>query len=368
MNDSGYSGLTKLFHTITLGSKLISEVSFEVEKNLFKKNISPGENKGKNLFVSGLARSGTTILMRRIYETGQFASLTYDDMPLALAPNLWRSLSFGKKNTELKERAHHDGILINNISPEALDEIFWKVFLHDNYIQNDRLLINILPEDLLEKYDTYIELITHKKPHRSGKRYLSKNNNSVLRLDSLLKYFPDSVVVIPFRDPLQHSLSLLTQHLNFTRIQSKDRFTLKYMNWIGHHEFGLNQKPFYLNDEQLFGRMLSCDKTTINYWLLSWLNYYSYIAENFAGKAILFPYEKFCKSPSQMLSQLFEYIDVLNPSTDRTPFNQQFRSCSGFDDQILKSCNSLYQQLSKTSSDYRFQSGNNKSFCFQMAI
>ena len=44
-----------------------------------------------------MARSGTTILLNAIYETNEFASLTYQDMPFILSPNIWSKLN--KNNT-----------------------------------------------------------------------------------------------------------------------------------------------------------------------------------------------------------------------------------------------------------------------------
>ena len=52
---------------------------------------SPKNNSDDHVFVSGLARSGTTALLNALYQSGTFASLSYDDMPFILAPN------FGQK-------------------------------------------------------------------------------------------------------------------------------------------------------------------------------------------------------------------------------------------------------------------------------
>ena len=52
----------------------------------------------------------------------------YKDMPFILAPNLWSKLSFNKKNIDLVERAHGDGIRVSVESPEAFEEVFWMTF------------------------------------------------------------------------------------------------------------------------------------------------------------------------------------------------------------------------------------------------
>jgi hypothetical protein len=79
----------------------------------------------KHVFIAGLARAGTTILMRRFYASQAFRSLTYRDMPFVLAPTLWRKLAAQSgRNLVTAERAHGDGILVDIDSPESFEEVF----------------------------------------------------------------------------------------------------------------------------------------------------------------------------------------------------------------------------------------------------
>ena len=43
---------------------------------------------------------------------------------------------------------------------------------------------------------------------------------------------------------MQHAYSLLTQHLNFSNLQKEDDFIRRYMNYLGHNEFGLSHKSW----------------------------------------------------------------------------------------------------------------------------
>lgn len=70
----------------------MGELLFDLEKYFFSQS-STVFMRGKSIFICGLARAGTTILMRSIYETNEFASLTYEDMPLVIAPNIWAKIS-----------------------------------------------------------------------------------------------------------------------------------------------------------------------------------------------------------------------------------------------------------------------------------
>ena len=102
-----------------------------------------------------------------------------------------RLVKFQKKTSiKKKERLHKDGIYFDLNSPEAFDEIFFSSF-KDNELKYELIyFINLI---LLNK-------IT--------KRYLSKNNLNYKRIDLILSILPNSIFLIPFREPLQHSFSL----------------------------------------------------------------------------------------------------------------------------------------------------------------
>ena len=93
---NNYSWLQQKLHQFALSSKFMREAMFDVESS----TISLNQTNDNHVFVSGLARSGTTILLNAIYKSDEFASLSYQDMPFILAPNLWSKLSFNKKDIE----------------------------------------------------------------------------------------------------------------------------------------------------------------------------------------------------------------------------------------------------------------------------
>ena len=91
-----YNLFIKLFHRLVLGSNNIQRTLFDLEKFFF---ISRTEKINvKSLFITGLARSGSTILLNTLYDTGKFASLKYSDMPFVVCPNIWSKINFVKKN------------------------------------------------------------------------------------------------------------------------------------------------------------------------------------------------------------------------------------------------------------------------------
>jgi len=96
----------------------------------------------------------------------------------------------------------------------------------------------------------------------NSNRYLSKNNNNILRLSSLKKTFPHAVIIVPYRDPVQQSLSLYQQHCRFIKLHREDKFSRDYMKWLVHHEFGSDHR-FFAVDKAASTK--SSDKP--DYWL-----------------------------------------------------------------------------------------------------
>lgn len=255
-----YSALDRLLHRLALASPMRAEMLHDLERGMYLSSAPADE--GRHVFVCGLARAGTTILMRELHRSGAFGSLTYADMPFVLAPNLWRRLSARGVNPGVRaERAHGDGIEVDQNSPEALDEVYWRVFAGDDYIRTDRLIQHRPDGDALSGYRDLIRLVLR---HTGKRRYLAKNNNHILRLGALAQAFPDSLFLVPVRAPVAHAQSLLSQHRRFA---ASDPFTQSYMRWLGHHEFGATHRPFAWN-----GAAEAGDPDTPGYWLAQWVS------------------------------------------------------------------------------------------------
>ncbi len=297
---AGYSAGSKLLHYLALGVPAIAEASFDLEWGTQGRD-APDSRDGEHVFVSGLARAGTTILMKTLHASGEFCSLTYRDMPFVLAPNLWSKIAaLSKKKARANERAHNDGILIGFDSPEALEELFWRIQTQGKYIQADCLTNSRIEDEVIIKFRKYVSLILKRY---GGQRYLSKNNNNVLRIPTLLEAFPRAKVIVPFRDPLQHAMSLYRQHQHFKKLHRKDPFARRYMKWLVHHEFGLDHKPFAMANDQL----MRGDPAQVDYWLDQWLSVYCEIIETrkAVGRyVILFDYDHFCREPKNDLRLL----------------------------------------------------------------
>ncbi|MDH5751322.1 MAG: sulfotransferase [Deltaproteobacteria bacterium] len=340
MSGSNYGLLDKLLHRLALQSGSVAEMSYDLDQKLSK--ADPGEvARGKHVFISGLARAGTTVLMRRFHASGSYRSLTYRDMPFVLAPNLWRRLSsFSRKELQAAERAHGDNIIVDADSPESLDEVFWRIFSGREYIKRDCLIAHEPSEEISGKFLGYVAAILSADPQGS-KQYLSKNNNNILRLGTIRAVFPNSLLLIPFRNPLNHAFSLLSQHQRFSKMQQDDGFVLSYMKWLGHHEFGLDHRRFHFGMNEL--KPYSPDG--MDYWLSVWCETYEWLEKSRPEQALFVCYEDLCANPEvwHRLARLAE-IPAEIPAGDELKSGNKPVDLPASPD-IIERCNSVYERL-----------------------
>ncbi len=319
---NNYTWLQKKLHKLALSSNFIREMMFDIDL-LISNNQSCND---KHVFVSGLARSGTTILLNALFQSKQFASLSYEDMPFVLAPNLWSKISISSKHEGAVERAHGDGIKVATNSPEAFEEVFWMTFEDD---QND----------VIENFKLYVASIVGKY---NKNRYLSKNNQNIRRLELINNIFPNSLILVPFRNPIQHTYSLLIQHKKFISESVDDSFISEYMSWIGHTEFGPNYKPITPSGLQF------PDDLELNHWLEQW--HLTYANLGHISKRIdqlyFVCYESLCSS-----NVTWEKISKLaNLPYSRFEFHESKKIIDAeIDPEMLKKCNDIYNDMRKNS-------------------
>jgi len=339
-----YGTGSKLLHQIALESSLFGEALFDIEKLLHGSQARNVSNE-KHVFVAGLARAGTTILMRTLYENGEFCSLTYRDMPFILAPNLWRTISkLSTRKIEKQERVHGDGIEVDYDSPEALEEVFWRTYCGSNYIKKDCLTPMVADSATVENFRSFISIVLKTK---SGKCYLSKNNNNILRLESIGKAFPKALIVVPFREPLQQAFSLRNQHKKF--IHTEDPFTKKYMTWLAHHEFGADHRPFLFDEKIEAGE----DIENLSYWLNLWISTYSYLVENLPPQAIFLSYEKLCDDTEYVWQKLSERVN-LAPYSETITFSKSLNQINeSLPHDLISHAAELYDELAYKSIGFR---------------
>ena len=324
---STYGAMAQLFHHLILDHYHIGQALLNRQIKGVKHPVEDGAVSA--VLVTGLARAGTTALVRTLSERGPFRSLDYSNMPVLLAPRLWAKF-YRASRKEQQERAHSDGIKVGLASVEALEEYFFKVVTGDRFLKKDRLVRHELSTEENEQYRKYFKSLC--KP---GEVYLAKNNNAVLRLPSLLAQNPDMKVFVLVREPLEHAYSLYKQHLKFSEEQSEDPFVLTYMNWLGHHEFGQGQLPFDLGVVGA-GR----DREKLDFWLERWVEYYSY-AQGLGGMEFI-RYEDFLARPSQVVERIAKATGININAEDIPVFEKTPEAPSGFSPDLILMAQNVY--------------------------
>ena len=302
---SDYSASSRMLHRLALGSDGMRSLCDDIDRRVAGARAE-AVVVDRPVYVASLARAGTTVLLEALHGSGAFASLTYRSMPFVMAPWTWGAVSRPRRAraADLRERAHGDRLLVSVDSPEAFEEVFWSTYARRATRDVDGLRPAGEPDPaVLERYRSWVRRILARGGARSGgRRYLCKNNNHVLRIEWLFAAFPDALVLTPFRDPADHVQSLLRQHRRFLERHREDPFSLEYMDWLGHHEFGRHFLPF-----KVASGVVPADPQALlqpAYWVSYWTAVYRYLLDRHGERLLWFDYERFCDEPAAVLAEL----------------------------------------------------------------
>lgn len=332
---SSYSELSQLLHRMALNNYNISKKLLKrEERKIRKRNLSKRQD---FVIVSGLARAGTTSLLNDLSEINTFVSLNYANMPFVTAPNLWRKF-YKPKAEKLKERSHKDGIMIGYNSNEALEEYFFKIKTADSFIKDDYLAEHNISQKTYDDYLKYQSIIKLD----DKKIYLAKNNNFILRYKSIRGFNDKFIMVIMFRNPLTHAASLMEKHKDYKKLQKQDPFVLEYMNWLGHHEFGINQKPFVFENNYID---IEEDKSHLTYWLKIWINYYKNVLTIDHPNTIFINYDTYCREPKKTINRILKKTGIDRKTIEYKPFENKRKSDENIPEDLNKEAQEIYLKL-----------------------
>ncbi len=313
-----YSKAAMSLHKIALDHYAVSNLVFSWEERLYRKKLrSSGQ---PFVIVSGLPRSGTSIMTRLLYATGDFHSLQYAHMPFLLCPNFWGMIHRKTKITT-RERYHQDGLKIDLDTIEAFEEYFFKVFTRDHFIRKNSLIEHKLDDKTINSYQNYRNLLRNKR--HSTTLYLAKNNHLLLRYQFLHSHAPEMLSIFMFRDPVEQANSLLRQHQIFCSLQNEFPFSKEYMDWLGHHEFGLGFKKMKFFESSFHS---SHPMNSLEFWLSYWHYYYSHFLRIWdRKKTFLVHHEDLRTKPQALLKIIGDRIDrILTihslPQSDSSPY------------------------------------------------
>ena len=268
------------------------------------------------IYVAGLARSGSTFLLEALASHEDTVTHRYKDFPPVFTPYWWnRFLGFmPKKEATPAERAHKDGIVITEESPEAFEETLWMAFfpkLHDPRYSS-----------MLGRDDENAGFTAFYRDHikkllavRGGKRYLSKGNYNLTRLAFLQKTFEDARFVLPIRAPAWHIASLIKQHRLFRDGLADNRRALDHMRRVGHFEFGPDRRPIHVGDDRAIEAIqgLWAAGSEVEGQARYWAHLHAKIADQLESDdtlrdaVLVVSYEDLCASPKPMVERLFAH-------------------------------------------------------------
>ncbi|WP_043238124.1 sulfotransferase [Stutzerimonas azotifigens] len=271
------------------------------------------------VYVAGLARSGTTILLEQLAAHPAVASHRYIDYPPVLTPywwNRWLSL-VPQSQGAAKERAHKDGIVVTPQSPEAFEEMLWMVFFRDTHDpRQSSVLGREASHPAFERF--YDEHLRKLLAVRGRQRYLAKGNYNLVRLGYLQRLYPQARFVLAIRDPVWHIASLIKQHRLFVAGERAEPRALEHMRRVGHYEFGLDRRPINCGDDAATARVVELwrDGHEVEGWARYWAEVYRHVADTLEADSrlneacLVVRYETLCEQPRETLTQVFAHAEL----------------------------------------------------------
>ena len=347
-----YSFLDRVIHRIAFVSPAVQLTAADIEELVFASAYRE-VTISKPVFITSLPRAGTTVLLDAVSQLPSVCTHVYRDMPFVLAPMFWARLSGPfRRRAEVRERAHADGVLVSEDSPEAFEEVLWRALWPQRY-RRDRIELWSVEDCTADARAQFLEhmrkIIALRRPdYASDRRYASKNNANIARLSLLCRMFADARIVVPIRHPLQHARSLLRQHRNFLALHAQEAFARRYMEDIGHYEFGQLHRPigFPGLDALIGGR----SPLTLDYWLGYWIAAFEHV---WYHRAIIIPisYEALCARPQAVFGNLLEQLSIVaddrsvDTAAARFSLPAERPSDDHPDDELLRRAERLHQRL-----------------------
>jgi hypothetical protein len=271
------------------------------------------------LYVAGLARSGSTILLELLAGRPGVATHRYRDFPPVYTPLFWNR-AFAhvyRADAPPAERAHKDRILVTPDSPEAMEEVLWMRFFPANHdVHASQVLDAATSCPAFERF--YQDHLKKILLVRDGRRYLSKGNYNLTRFAYLLRMFPDARFVVPVRDPRWHIASLMKQHRLFCEEERRDPRILQHMRRAGHFEFGLDRRAINVGDPAAAAGIeaLWREGQEIRGWARYWAMLYGFVLAQrerdplVREASLIVRYEDLCDAAEATLGRVFAHAGL----------------------------------------------------------
>jgi hypothetical protein len=277
------------------------------------------------IYITGLARAGTTISLELISQHEDTATHRYRDIVQPHLPFFWnRTLQPLQRlmlpHAKPLERIHKDGMLVTPDSPDAVEETVWKQFFPDLHDETHSAVLDAQTSNpAFERYYTdHIKklLLAYKRS-----RYLTKANYDVTRLGYLTKLFPEARFLVLVRHPAAHLASWVKQDQIFTRLFAHDPRWHSLADTAGHHEFGPGSTFINAGDTARVREIREYwDRgMTARAFGMYWASVYGHILDLMASNAqvrkatMLVHYEDLCAEPVETIDKMLAHA-ALDPA------------------------------------------------------
>lgn len=271
------------------------------------------------IYIAGLARSGSTILLETLARHPDVATHRYRDYPPVFTPYLWNSWldRMPRRKEKERERTHKDGIKVTSESPEAFEEVLWMAFFPDLHDPGRTAVLDhtTCRPDFETFYRDHIRKLL---AIRRACRYISKANYNVTRLGYLQRLFPEARFIIPVRDPAWHIASLLKQHRLFVEGQRAHPRAIDHLRRVGHYEFGLDRRPINIGDPRTMASIEEDwrEGREAAGWAHYWAMMHDFLADCLASNqglreaSLVVRFEDLCRAPRDILRSIFEHCQL----------------------------------------------------------
>jgi len=313
---SGYLGYTisKFFHLCTPITFLHERFeTITLFNDIRKLKIN------KPIYITGLARAGTTIILEMLSKHPDLATHQYKNLLIPYFPNwLYKLSDKVRLYSKPTERIHKDGIMVTRDSPEAVEEIFWrKYFKHTSTEKSSHIINgNIINPKFERFYPNHIRklLIAQKRS-----RYLAKNNYNITRLEYLLRIFPSTKFLLIIRNPVNHIASLIKQTKLFMKMENQIPLLQDWLKILGHQEFGHHSICINVNNTESIHKirkLWSNKKTYVKGWAYYWVSIYDFIADSLEANeklrraTFIVYYNDLCENPADVIDRILEHTEL----------------------------------------------------------
>jgi hypothetical protein len=271
------------------------------------------------IYVTGIARAGTTISLEILSQHPDVATHRYFHMPNPFLPHWWDRFvhKLPLPSESPVERIHKDGIMVTRDSPEALEEPLWKAYFKGIH---DETRSNVIDADVQNpKFETfYRDHMWKLVVSQERTRYVAKNNYAITRMEYLLRLYPGARFLLIIRNPINHMASYIKQNKLFATLGEGSKRLLKMTQLIGHHEFGRVRIFVNADSNDALAEVEKdwADGHEARGWARYWASVYGYVADRLDANdklreaTLVVRYEDLCTNSGEMLDKIIAHTGL----------------------------------------------------------